>query len=295
MLQTRLWTGTALVVVTAGMLFVDQSLAPWYPFLFVFVVGLSLAVCAELVGLLGERRKPQVAMLYVGTVLLEASIWCVQVPRQYGWQVNPWAWLLGIFVTLITAVFLCEMVTFQIREGPSSESGSIERMARTIWALAYLGLLPCFLAQVRWLYPASQPECGSVALGLIIFVPKCCDIGAYCTGRLLGRHPMTPVLSPKKTWEGAVGGLTLGTLTAVGIDRLGPVALLKDSLGCEIGFGITLSIAGMFGDLAESLVKRDCSRKDAAAVVPGFGGVLDVVDAVIFAAPVGYLWLWSLA
>ncbi len=99
------------------------------------------------------------------------------------------------------------------------------------------------------------------------------------------------MLSPKKTWEGAAGGLTLGTLTAIGIDQWGPVPLLGKSLSREIGFGVTLGIAGMLGDLAESLVKRACRQKDASAAVPGFGGVLDVVDAVIFAAPVGYLWL----
>ena len=84
---------------------------------------------------------------------------------------------------------------------------------------------------------------------------------------------MAPVLSPKKTWEGAVGGLTLGVLTAIGIDRWGPVPLLKGCLGCEIGFGVTLGIAGMLGDLAESLLKRDCGRKDASAAVPGFSKV----------------------
>ncbi len=161
--------------------------------------------------------------------------------------------------------------------------------------LAYLGWLPCFFAQVRWLYPANQVIEGSVALALLIFVPKCCDIGAYCTGRLVGRHPMTPVLSPKKTWEGAVGGLTFGTLTAIAIDRCGPASLLERNLAYEVGFGLSLGLAGMLGDLAESLVKRDCRSKDASAAIPGFGGVLDVVDAVLFAAPIGYVWLAALA
>ena len=81
-------------------------------------------------------------------------------------------------------------------------------MGLTQPVLVYLGLLPCFLPQIRWLF--ASPERGSVALALAIFVPKGCDIGAYFTGRLLGRHPLTPVLSPKKTWEGAVGGLVAG-------------------------------------------------------------------------------------
>ena len=297
MLQTRLWMGTVLVLLTAGMLVLDQWLAPWFPFLFVFVLGLSLAACQELVALLGNARRPQVPLLFAGVAVLgngklvgpgAAAIWLGSEPVEPDFGnirgADPGGILLGNGRLPATP-----------DQGPNPEGGSIERMARTLWVLAYLGLLPCFLAQARWLYPANQPAQGSVALALIIFVPKCCDIGAYGTGRLLGRHQMTPVLSPKKTWEGAAGGLTLGTLAAIGIDRLGPVPLLGKCLGQEIGFGVTLGGVGMFGDLAESLVKRDCRRKDASTVVPGFGGVLDVVDSVIFAAPVGYLWLRSLA
>jgi phosphatidate cytidylyltransferase len=171
---------------------------------------------------------------------------------------------------------------------------SIERMARTSLAVAYLGLLPSFFAQIRWQYPTGSPL-GTTALALAIFVPKGCDIGAYFTGRLIGKHKMTPILSPKKTWEGAIGGLAFAALAAVGIDRLGPAAVLRANIAIEIAFGLTVGIAGMLGDLAESLIKRDCQQKDASQTVPGFGGVLDVVDAVIFAGPVAYLWYVVLA
>src|SRR5205807_9869851 len=97
---------------------------------------------------------------------------------------------------------------------------------------AYLGLLPSFLIQLRWLQDPS-PEAGVVAVALAIFVPKCCDIGAYFTGRLLGRHRMTPVLSPKKTGEGAAGGLLTAVGVAIALDRLGPVAVLHGELWRE--------------------------------------------------------------
>jgi phosphatidate cytidylyltransferase len=135
----------------------------------------------------------------------------------------------------------------------------------------------------------ADPQKGAVALALAIFVPKCCDIGAYFAGRFLGRHPMTPVLSPKKTWEGAVGGLLAAVGAAVAIDRFDPV--VAGGWPGEIGFGLTVGVAGMLGDLAESLVKRDCRSKDASQSVPGFGGLLDVIDSVIFAAPVAWLWM----
>src|SRR5262249_38092023 len=102
-------------------------------------------------------------------------------------------------------------------------------------------------------------------------------------------HRMAPVLSPKKTWEGAVGGVVAAVLAAVGINNLEPV--LSGGVFVVIGFGLTVGITGLLGDLAESLVKRDCQAKDASQAMPGFGGVLDVVDSIVFAAPVAYWWL----
>jgi phosphatidate cytidylyltransferase len=282
MLSTRLLVGAILIVLTVGMLVADQHFPAWYPFLFVFVIGLSLAACRELVLLLGPNRAPQIPVCYFGVLVLGLANWLAHLPER---QANPWPMVLAILTGLVLTVFLYEMAVFE------GSGRSVERMAVTLWVVMYLGLLPCFFAQLRWLYPPAVAERGSVALALAIFVPKGCDVGAYFTGRLLGRHRMTPVLSPKKTWEGAAGGLVMAVLATVALDRLGPVALLRENWLLEIGFGLTLGVAGMLGDLAESLIKRDCQSKDASHAVPGFGGVLDVVDAVIFAAPPAYGWL----
>jgi phosphatidate cytidylyltransferase len=83
--------------------------------------------------------------------------------------------------------------------------------------------------------------------------------------------------------------MVISIIVAVGLGRLGPVLLDSDLRA--VGFGLTVGLAGVLGDLAESLIKRDCQKKDASQIVPGFGGTLDVVDAVIFAAPVAYWWL----
>jgi phosphatidate cytidylyltransferase len=156
--------------------------------------------------------------------------------------------------------------------------------------VGYLGLLSCFFIQLRWL-PGWH---GSLALALAIFVPKCGDIGAYFTGRFLGRHRMAPVLSPKKTWEGAAGGLLASVAVALGINAVGanyaPEGLLLPWAGAA-GLGLVVGVVAMLGDLMESLIKRDCQRKDASELVPGFGGVLDVLDSVVFSAPVTYGWV----
>jgi phosphatidate cytidylyltransferase len=159
-----------------------------------------------------------------------------------------------------------------------------------VFIAGYLGLLPSFLAQLRWLN-VDKPLVGTMALALAIFVPKVCDIGAYFTGRFLGRHKMAPVLSPKKTWEGAAGGLLAAIAISVALDRVTAVSPLHGDLLLEMGFGLSMGIVSMLGDLAESMIKRDCGHKDASQAVPGFGGILDVVDSVIFPAPLAYLWM----
>lgn len=277
--------GAILIALTIGMLVGDHHFSPWFPFLLAFQLILSLAACREFVALLGKARSPQAGLAYLGVTTLVLANWLQNLPacRPIFWTI-----LTGILAGFVIGIFLYEMVTF-------TEPGrSVERMALTWLIIAYLGLLPCFFAQIRWL--PSDDQANSVRLALAAFVPKCCDIGAYFTGRLIGKHKMTPTLSPKKTWEGAVGGLITAALASIAIDRLAPSAMpvLHANLVWEIGFGLSVGVAGMLGDLAESLIKRDCQSKDASAAVPGFGGVLDVVDAILYSAPVSFLWLYLL-
>jgi phosphatidate cytidylyltransferase len=286
MLRTRLWMGALLVALAAGVLVLDQWLGPWYPFLFLVLFALALAATHELLQLLAAEQRPPLWLCAAGVVAVLAANWPAHVgPTNPWWSSDAWQIVGMVFAGAVLAAFLAEMATFR------EPGGSVVRIALTVWVVAYLGLLPSFLAQLRW-RPGTLEEGdwrGAAALALTIFVPKFCDIGAYFTGRLLGRHHMSPVLSPKKTWEGLAGGFVLSALTAVGINRLVPV-LPGGNLGA-VGFALSVGAAGVLGDLAESLIKRDCRRKDASQVVPGFGGVLDVIDSILFAAPVAYCWL----
>lgn len=277
MLTTRLWMGGILIALTVGMLVGDQYLlVPWFPFLFVFQLTLMSAACFEFIEILGPNRRPQQALSFLGVAVFVLANWLIHCPP---FQAHSWSILMGIQAGFLLLAFLYEMAGFF---GPGR---SVERIALTWLIVGYLGFLPSFFAQIRWLPPDHQAN--SVRLALAVFVPKCCDIGAYAVGRLIGTHKMTPILSPKKTWEGAAGGLLAAVLAANLIDTLGPVSVLH---GWHIWFGLTVGLAGMLGDLAESMIKRDCQTKDASAAMPGYGGVLDVVDAIIFAAPVCFLW-----
>jgi phosphatidate cytidylyltransferase len=280
--------GALLIALTAGMLVFDRGLGPWYPFLLLFFVVLGPLACDELFQLLGPERLLPRWFCHGSVLTVLLANWPAHLGS--GLTADPWHYVLGAFTTVALCAFIVEMATYR------EPGGSVGRIAAATWTVAYLGVLPSFLAQLRWLRPFPWGESsgdgrGVAALALAIFVPKACDIGAFFTGKLVGRHRMTPVLSPNKTWEGFAGGMTFSTLVAVGIQRGWPTLAGGDL--AAVGFGLSVGLAAVLGDLAESLVKRDCRQKDASQTVPGFGGVLDVIDSIVFAAPVAYLWLRS--
>jgi phosphatidate cytidylyltransferase len=128
-------------------------------------------------------------------------------------------------------------------------------------------------------------EPGAAWIVFVLAITFLSDTAAYFTGRLLGQHPMAPYISPKKSWEGAIGGLVFATLTGLLL-----VYLLGLPIPLWIGalLGCIGSIAGQAGDLAESLIKRQVDIKDSGRIIPGHGGILDRIDSLLFTAPVLY-------
>ena len=125
----------------------------------------------------------------------------------------------------------------------------------------------------------------------LLLVTKGGDTGAYLVGSVMGRHLLFPKVSPKKSIEGAVGGL----LASVGISLLCRSWFPQVPIGHLACLGFLLGSLAQVGDLCESLIKRDCGVKDSGTHLPGFGGFLDVLDSIIFTAPVFYFYLrWLL-
>lgn len=286
MLRTRLWVGSLLALGAAGVLVGDTLLArdgfAYFPCLLAFLLLAGVLGSRELVRLFPANARPSEPLVVCGVLLAILANWYPAIRLQFSpAPASPWALLVVVFVGVLLGAFLIEMRRY------SGEPGvAVPRLALTVLAVAYLGLLPCFFAQVRWLTP--DVIASAVMLALVVFVPKCNDIGAFFTGTFLGRHKMTTILSPKKTWEGFAGGMLTGAAVAVGLSFAAPV--FRHGAPEAFAFGLAVGLAGVLGDLAESLVKRDCGTKDASKSIPGFGGVLDVVDSVLFAAPVAYLW-----
>ena len=177
--------------------------------------------------------------------------------------------------------------------------GAMANAGGTLLAIVYLGVLPGFFLPICMTHSAWM-------MLAIVAIVKSADIGAYATGRMVGRHKLIPWLSPGKTIEGFVGGLVVsgvvGALVGCWMKGSPPVNVQDAERWAHItlpmallggGFsGMVLGAVGQVGDLLESLLKRDAGVKDSGAV-PGFGGVLDILDSPLLAGPVAY-WLLKL-
>jgi phosphatidate cytidylyltransferase len=277
MLRTRVLVGTILVLAMSGILLGDAYFLPQAPFLLAAVLALGWSGTRELWRMLPGADRPPAAVVGCCVPLVLAANW---LPHLSGASfASPWLPVFAAFAFAILVTMLFETLTY------SADGRATARIAHALLVFVYLGLLPSFLVQLRWL-----PHHAGAALAAAIFVPKVGDIFALLTGMAIGRHKFTPTLSPKKTWEGFAGGLTAAVGTSVAFHIAAP-GLFPLGLGHSLAFGIAVGLAGVCGDLVESLFKRDCYMKDASTTVPGFGGILDVVDSVIFSAPVSYFIL----
>lgn len=166
----------------------------------------------------------------------------------------------------------------------------VATVALTLFGFLYIPYLFNFLNKVIYI-AADSPHIGVVWALYVVGVTKATDIGAYLTGSWIGKHPMSPKISPKKTWEGFAGGILFGLgisllLTAVFADSL---ALLRWQH--SFWLGLILPVISVVGDLFESRIKRDADTKDSGAALPGIGGGLDLIDSLLFTAPAFYLYL----
>jgi phosphatidate cytidylyltransferase len=197
---------------------------------------------------------------------------------------------LGLHANFLLSLVL--MATMAIELCRRDNKGAVEAIGGTLFGVFYVAWLGSHLVFLRELPRLAGLDYG-LGAGLVLFLFLCtwgCDTGAYLTGMALGRHPLLPRVSPRKSVEGAVGGLAAGGLLGLAAG-LTFVPLLGPARG--LGYGLLAAASGQVGDLVESLLKRDVARKDSAAamIIPGHGGVLDRFDSILFAAPVLYYGL----
>ncbi len=154
-------------------------------------------------------------------------------------------------------------------------------MALTLFSLFYIGWFFSFFVKIKSL------ENGANLVAFLVIVTKSADIGAYLVGSRFGKNELIPRISPKKTKEGTVGGIVISLLLAVTLgDKFTSFSFMHLFV-----VGFMLAVLGQVGDLAESLIKRDCNVKDSGTYLSSIGGVLDLIDSLLFTAPVFYFYI----
>ena len=190
--------------------------------------------------------------------------------------------LLLAFATIVFAVRL-------LRE--RSPENRVESLASTMVGLVYVSVLMQYLVRIVVPLPGDtvSPD-GRLLLCLwLVVVAKFCDMGALLTGLAIGRHKMAPEISPKKTWEGAVGGvvLSMGSGAAFAVLAHDHFPAHLTPLNAAL-IAAPIAVLAIVSDLIESVIKRRANIKDSGRGVPGIGGMFDLSDSLILAAPVGY-------
>jgi phosphatidate cytidylyltransferase len=247
----------------------------------------------ELLGLArAEGIEPLPWAVYVGNALIPTAAALPMLMQAAGRPVDErWAWQAAwlVLAAALAAVLVGEMRRF------SHPGQTLARLAVACLALVYLGGMASYWVWLRrWPDGQDGAPWGMVALVSMVLIVKMADTGAFVVGKNWGRHKLTPVLSPGKTWEGVLGGVATAMATSWLFFTwgagwwIGP-SYVAPSWAAAAGYGVLLALAGVVGDLAESLLKRDAQRKDSSTWLQGLGGVLDIVDALLLAGPVAWL------
>ena len=276
---SRLGSSVALWTVALWIIFSGYQLG------FFFLIGtLSLVGLWEYYTMLENKRLPNFKIIGMlsGAVLICGSFY-------YFSRVGP---LQSYDFEVATLVFFMLVVFARQMFQKTRDLLPIETMAYTLFGLLYVVWLFSFVTKIVYLIPHPPGQLtGHFYVLWLVVVTKFSDMGAYVTGSLFGKHPLVPHISPKKTWEGFFGALLFSTGGACGLLALIPEKLKYLTQTDAIILGLILGFAAIIGDLAESIVKRSAEVKDSGKFLPGIGGALDLIDSILFTAPLLFFYL----
>jgi phosphatidate cytidylyltransferase len=270
----------AVRVVSAILLFPILVWISWLgglPFT-VLLAGAAAISAIELTGMFTAVRVPEAFGVAVAALLPFVPWWTAQDASRAYPTIVPLALAVAAMALLVLNLF---------RAGPIE--GAPQRVAASALAWLYCGVLISSVVGLRLRF-------GFVWVILTFVTTWLNDTLAYFGGRFFGKHPLYPRVSPKKTWEGFAGGVVGSVLGALlvkavflGVPQPEGEAFRLSWLGCVV-VGLGASVLGPLGDLCESMLKRSAGVKDSGRLIPGHGGLLDRIDALLFVAPWVYLW-----
>lgn len=283
MLKYRLLFGTIMVVVFLGVILLDGHLdgslskttsekpiqAPLFTIL---IIILAIPAQFEIGNLVRQTGAHLFRVITIpASILLGTAFFWAQLNDAHRFFVM---YLLLVPAFSFLSLFIAQALKF-------GTEGTIRNVSASFFSIIYLGFLCSFILGIRILW-------GPWVLLLFIFTIKCSDIGAYTLGRLFGKHKMTPRISPGKTWEGLGGALLFAALVSIGFSTFCDI---MSFLPAAV-FGAVFGVLGQMGDLAESMIKRDAVSKDSSSSIPGFGGILDVIDSPLATAPAAFAFFY---
>ena len=295
MLVWRLLVSAILIPLFVGCFYLDACLGAHAPIFLAIVLFLAVFGAREMVDLLWTRSfTPNRTIVTACCVLVAAAAWWGRfghMPIKIPSDDNTLAQVMLAYAMTILVLFL--LATYRYRE----PGASMETLGVELLIVSYIGVLLGVVAQLRWV---AGDQAGYLVIGSLVIVTKGGDVGAYFFGRLFGRRKLVPLLSPGKTWAGAVGALVGSAGSAVAWLHFATPLFTPQGISPWIPpywvasafYGLVLGVTGLVGDLCESLIKRDVGKKDSSSLLPGFGGLLDLVDSVLYAGPVAYV-LWK--
>ena len=270
MLQRTLSTIGLWLIIFGLLYFFGANGALW------IVAGITVLTLHEFYGLLKHMGYDPFDKL--GLALGAAVILAPFYLGKYGVQTSD---LLALSVIVFSIRILRE-------RAPQSR---VETLAASLFGLVYVPMMLQYLVRIVQIQ-TPLPQTGLVLFLWVIAVSKFCDVGALLIGTAFGKHRMAPVISPKKSWEGAVGGLLVSALVGAGV-AWGAHAYLPVKFTPLFAalLALPLGALGIVADLVESIIKRRATIKDSGATIPGIGGMFDVTDSLILTAPAAFFVL----
>lgn len=271
----RALTGIAIVAVQVLCTYLSPiSLAA------LFLLLTALAV-NEFLGLLIKKGKVRIGrpLIVAGSCYLFFAVWLNCLTE---------ASLLALFLPyLLFIIFCCVRELYNDEGNPIVNLGTI--MLSQLYVALPLSLINLLAFSDCYLYDCSiKYYVFPLAMYVFLWLN---DTGAYLCGSLLGKHKLFPRISPKKSWEGSIGGAIVAMASAVAVAHFFPVL----NVWQWVGMALVVVVAGTYGDLAESMIKRSLDVKDSGRMLPGHGGILDRLDSMLFAIPASVIYLYVLS
>ena len=276
MIKARVYAGSTVVAIFVAILCLDHAFSTDVGLLAV-VLALACAGLLEFYSLV--EKKGCATFRSIGLIGAVAYVLTQWHGLRSGGAESPYGSL--VVTAFVFAVFWAQGLRYKTDD-------AVRNISAALFGFVYIPYLGSYVLRLRHL-TLDGVVVGEKAFVTCVLIAKAVDTGAYFVGRRLGRTKMSPRVSPKKTVEGLIGGLLAGLLVGVILYQFEVMRLAP--LGWTMVVSLAIGVSGQLGDLAESMIKRDVEVKDSSGLLPGLGGVLDIIDCLLVAVPVTYYLL----